>query len=1105
MSTPSPHAPPSAPAATYPLLRACGWTTVALALFLLATIHAPPARAGAGTSVAAYVGANSATCFLLCGAALLLARRDGWPARAATAAGLAVAALALAYWTAPLHGWHAASLAAQHVLNARPGHVAAPLWPGRMRDGGATAFLIAGVALALLPHARGRWRAAVPVLGIGLVLLSLPSLLAAMVGSALVAARGAPGGMLMSVPAACGMTAVGLGLAGSAERDAWPRTLLAREDRQIFFTSLLLFALLSLAAGVAGVAIVGRHAMRQVQEAWRDSFQSNRQLFIVSLESAERRSRDIGSYSGLDGLLRGPADLPGLQRAAERVARLAGLDATDSLTIVDAADAVLAATGTARPGGRLAVALPLPLTPRLYWDGEWRLSTTVPLARGARARVDVALAEFNRRYRPLNPAGATREIRVCGAAGGWIDCFPSRLQPAPTRFPLASAAAPTPTRLALAGEEGVGIGTDYRERVVLAAYGRLGDTGLAFVQKIDADEFYEPLRRKLWLALAGIALLILAGAALLWWRTQPLVRRLVRTRARLDATLGNLPAGVFTFDDAGIVRSVNRAGAAMFGYAPEDLAHAAIDALLPGCTACAIDAPGQARQLAARDRAGRELTLEVVANAFVLGGGRRGIAIVHDVGERVRIECALRQREASLAHAQQLAHVGSWELNLLSGAYFWSDETYRMFGLRPGGPPPDREGLLGMVHPDDRAAKCRAAAQACLGDGAYDVVYRAMRPDGAIRVIHARAEVETDAGGRPVRMRGTVQDITDKTWADEQLRKREEEYRALVENSPDVVARFDGDLRCLYVNQACAACPGLRDVLVAGRALDAGPAAAPWHDAVRAAFADGGRRTFETVGRDGGGERHFQVQVVAERHRDGKVATVLATARDITAIRAGEHRLRRLTAHLERVREEERKHIAREVHDELGQALTALRMDVGLLRLADGAASPALLARIAAMKDAVDRTIGIVRQVTTALRPAALDLGLTAALEWLTEDVARRSGIDCWLRAGAEVELDDGRATVLFRIAQESLTNVLRHAGAGAVEVTLDARDGHVLLEVVDDGRGFDPDTVVQPGRFGLMGMRERVLMHGGDFDIRSGPDGTRVRVRLPLAPLATS
>jgi signal transduction histidine kinase len=151
------------------------------------------------------------------------------------------------------------------------------------------------------------------------------------------------------------------------------------------------------------------------------------------------------------------------------------------------------------------------------------------------------------------------------------------------------------------------------------------------------------------------------------------------------------------------------------------------------------------------------------------------------------------------------------------------------------------------------------------------------------------------------------------------------------------------------------------------------------------------------------------------------------------------------------------------------------------------------------MKEAVDRTIGIVRNVTSALRPAALDVGLAAALEWQADEFTRRSGIECLLHADEDVELDDGQATALFRIVQESLTNVLKHAHATHVEVTLDAPGDAIRLEVSDNGRGFDAAGQPQRGKFGLMGMRERVLVLGGRVDINSAPGtGTSIQVSLP-------
>jgi len=230
----------------------------------------------------------------------------------------------------------------------------------------------------------------------------------------------------------------------------------------------------------------------------------------------------------------------------------------------------------------------------------------------------------------------------------------------------------------------------------------------------------------------------------------------------------------------------------------------------------------------------------------------------------------------------------------------------------------------------------------------------------------------------------------------------------------------------------------------------------------------------------------------------------LTSKRSEQDLRQSRQLLRDLSAHMESVREEERKRIAREVHDELGQALTVLRMDVSLMRLNFGGHSEQLMARIRSMKDGVDRTIQIMRHITSTLRPVALDLGLFAALEWLVEEFNRRVGINCRLINNGcdEVVLDDSRATALFRIVQESLTNVVKHAQATevAVSITLEAPDT-VCLEIRDDGKGFEPGSTRPDGSFGLIGVRERALMLRGTVEIDSAPGrGTRIEVCIPLA-----
>lgn len=209
--------------------------------------------------------------------------------------------------------------------------------------------------------------------------------------------------------------------------------------------------------------------------------------------------------------------------------------------------------------------------------------------------------------------------------------------------------------------------------------------------------------------------------------------------------------------------------------------------------------------------------------------------------------------------------------------------------------------------------------------------------------------------------------------------------------------------------------------------------------------------------------------------------------------------LRQLSAHMEAIREEERKRIALEVHDELGQLLTALKMDVSLLKMRL-VGQPELLKKVVAMRDLVEQTMLMVRNVANHLRPAALNFGLVSALEWLTEDFGKRTGIVCQLVLNAgEPELSDAHATVLFRVVQESMTNVARHARATRVHVTMMRDEGGLVLNVSDNGCGFDP-AASKRGSYGLLGMSERARLIGASLQIDSVVgSGTVVSISIPV------
>ena len=244
------------------------------------------------------------------------------------------------------------------------------------------------------------------------------------------------------------------------------------------------------------------------------------------------------------------------------------------------------------------------------------------------------------------------------------------------------------------------------------------------------------------------------------------------------------------------------------------------------------------------------------------------------------------------------------------------------------------------------------------------------------------------------------------------------------------------------------------------------------------------------------------------RYFEGFVQDITAARRAGEEVVQSRKLLRDLSRRLHDVREQERRRIAREIHDDLGQPLTALRMDLAWLRARTPADALPLVAKAQDMERLVDETIDKVRAIATELRPAVLDdLGLVPAIEGEADEWQRRTGVRCELDLPADVgRLDDARATTVFRVLQESLTNVARHARAARVRIQLRATPGEVVLEVSDDGRGITPQEITAHGSLGLLGMRERADVWGGELGLHGVPGrGTTVTLCLPRQTGAAS
>ena len=231
---------------------------------------------------------------------------------------------------------------------------------------------------------------------------------------------------------------------------------------------------------------------------------------------------------------------------------------------------------------------------------------------------------------------------------------------------------------------------------------------------------------------------------------------------------------------------------------------------------------------------------------------------------------------------------------------------------------------------------------------------------------------------------------------------------------------------------------------------------------------------------------------------DDKLYTVIL--RDVTErVRAQEERSA-FAAAVNAVREEEKSRVARELHDELAQSLTALKMDAMWIR-DNTSATPPAAARLTEMLLMLDHTIAATRRIAADLRPLLLDdLGLVPAIEWLVHSFTQRTGVACVLSADEALELQEPYATAVFRIVQESLANVAKHAGASEVVVTIDRLPGAVALAVHDNGSGFVVTAPRKPHSLGLMGLHERVVLLKGSVTIASAPgQGTRIEVAIPV------
>lgn len=390
-----------------------------------------------------------------------------------------------------------------------------------------------------------------------------------------------------------------------------------------------------------------------------------------------------------------------------------------------------------------------------------------------------------------------------------------------------------------------------------------------------------------------------------------------------------------------------------------------------------IETPMQAKN-------GRLIPFLLNGVKFESRGQKYLIGVGTDVTERKQAEQALQASEASLTKAQQIAHLGSWELIVATNELQWSDETFRVFGYAPRAVCPSMELFYQSVHPEDLSFIQKTIIVASDSQTPFSLDNRIIMPDGQERIVHGQAEIIYDSAGKPQKWMGTVQDITERKRIEEELKSSLEQ-------------------------------------------------------------------------------------------------------------------LQQLSQYIEQVRENERVAISRELHDDLGQALTAVKIDLGIIK--QKVSDNEVVLKINKVTALVGETIKTVQRLTSQLRPDIIDdLGLEAAIDWYTKEFEQRVGVEVFLDMDSELTISPNVSLTLFRIMQESLTNIARHSKATQVEIGLHKNSESIHFRISDNGVGITEDEIKSKKSFGIINMKERTASMGGSFDIYSeNGHGTVIQLILPL------
>lgn len=995
---------------------------------------------------------NSGVCFALVGIALLLPLfRPRWTLAVQTAVGCLLMGLALTVLIESiadrnfgidfpsLHAWLGDD-------NPRP---------GRMAFNSCIGFAFCGLALFFMRRVRNRMHgmavqvATIVVLAGGLI---------GVVGYSLDLGLLYPGfhSPRMALHTAGGMILAGIGLWVSWFPANWYRSRrFFKEDEKLSFAGGAMLIVVALTAGIAAFSAQESTLEKTMSDKLASLLNRRITLFQNVVHYSLLDTKAVAARTDLLGVmqkLRADPDDPEALRQLQAIGKGILLASNiNGIAIHDAQHREVMEFGDFSEKSEVAVDLQQEVPSTLFWNGTLYLNSRLDIVDREETLgflvVEQSLPILAYQLAQTEGVGETGKMSMCVAKPDHFLCFP---QSGLHAYSLARhGAAMRPMNEAASGKSGIFKGSDDQGRNIIAAYAPVDGSGLAMVVNQDTEELYLPIRKQLESTVPLLFLFVVASAWLLRFHIKPLAARLLQSERdatekelRTRTVVDNVGDGIITINADGVIESFNNAASRIFGYSQEEAIGQNIRLVIPddmherhdegmqnylrGASQHIIGERNV--ELSGLHKNGMVFPLELTVNEVRVGGQRLFVGIIRDItrrkkmqealraahaelekrvqertaellnanqmlnqeiAERKRAEETLRYTQDILTTAQAIAHLGSWRMDIKTGEMEWSDELFRICGLKPQCEKPSLGLGLSLLHGDDRRTAQRALTDIVAGKPGCKCEWRIVAADGSVRYVQSQAEGIRNEQGEVISLVGTFLDITEHKLAEEALRQSQDQ-------------------------------------------------------------------------------------------------------------------LRKIAAHQDRIKEDERKRIAREIHDELGSLLTGIKSYLSFF--VDSAERYGVTPdrHIVDARDLADNAIDTARRVITDLRPSVLDqLGLWAALEWYADQFEERTGLACGLTIDAEtaaIKVDPERSTAVFRIVQEALTNVARHAKASRVAIQAICENGHVAIKLVDDGRGIEPQSFLNRESWGIVGMYERARYFGGELNITGAAgQGTVVDLRMPM------